>query len=165
MTLLISDLMALKQIDLICDVHCVTGWTLLDSRWRGISMKTLINLVKVKETAGFVIFEAPGVYASSIPLAEALKDNVILAHGFYDRKLPQAHGAPLRALIPDRFFTKVLNGSKASNSPPLMSRDIMKVRDTATALIHGRKNGSISHFFGNLKINGMPTKPMAALIK
>jgi DMSO/TMAO reductase YedYZ molybdopterin-dependent catalytic subunit len=106
MTLMISELMDLKQIDLICDVHCVTGWTLLDSRWRGISMKTIINLVKAKETAGFVILKAAGVYTSSIPLAEALKDNVMLAHGFNDRKLPQAHGAPLRALIPDRYFYK-----------------------------------------------------------
>ena len=106
MTLMISDLMEFKQIDLICDVHCVTGWTLLNSRWRGISMKTIINLVKVKETAGFVVFEAPGDYTSSIPLAEALKDNVILAHGLYDQKLPEAHGAPLRALVPDRYFYK-----------------------------------------------------------
>ena len=106
MTLMISDLMELKQIELVCDVHCVTGWTLLDSRWRGISMETMINLVKVKETAGFVIFKAPGVYTSSIPLAEALKDNVMLAHGFNGKKLPQAHGAPLRALVPDRYFYK-----------------------------------------------------------
>jgi len=116
-TLMISDLMELKQIDLICDVHCVTGWTLLDSRWRGISMKTIMNLVKVKETAGFVVFEAPGDYTSSIPLAEALKDNVILAHGFNDQKLPRAHGAPLRALVPDRYFyksVKWLKGIKIS---------------------------------------------------
>ena len=106
MTFIISELMDLNQIDLICDVHCVTGWTLLDSRWRGISMKTIMSLAKVKETAAFVILEASGVYTSSIPRTEALKDNVILAHGFNDRKLPQAHGAPLRALIPDRYFYK-----------------------------------------------------------
>jgi DMSO/TMAO reductase YedYZ molybdopterin-dependent catalytic subunit len=106
MTLNMSQLMALNQIDLTCDVHCVTGWTLLDSRWRGISMKTIIDLVKVKETAGFIIFEAPGVYTSSIPLADSLKDNVILAHGFNDQRLPRAHGAPLRALVPDRYFYK-----------------------------------------------------------
>ena len=106
MTLMFSDLMALKQIDLICDVHCVTGWTLLDSRWRGVTMKTIINKAKVKEAAGFVIFEAPTGYTSSIPLAEAFKDNVILAHGFNDQKLPQVHGAPLRAVVPDRYFYK-----------------------------------------------------------
>ena len=106
MTLMMSDLMAFQQVDLTCDVHCVTGWTLLDSRWRGISMKTILNHVKAKKTAGFIIFEAPGVYTSSIPIDEALKDNVILAHGFNDRSLPQAHGAPLRALVPDRYFYK-----------------------------------------------------------
>ncbi|MGD9361060.1 MAG: molybdopterin-dependent oxidoreductase, partial [Desulfobacterales bacterium] len=118
MTLNISDLTALEQIDLTCDVHCVTGWTLLDSRWRGILMKTILDLVKVKNTAGFIIFEASGDYTSSIPLADSLKDNVILAHGFYDQKLPQAHGAPLRALVPDRYFyksVKWLKGIKLSD--------------------------------------------------
>jgi len=31
---------------------------------------------------------------------------VILAHTFSGSKLPQAHGAPLRALVPDRYFYK-----------------------------------------------------------
>lgn len=106
LTLKMSDLMGLKQITQTCDVHCVTGWTLLDSRWNGVTMKTITDMVKVKHDAGFVIFEAPGGYTSSIPLSEAVKDNVLLAHGFFDRNLPQAHGAPLRALIPDRYFYK-----------------------------------------------------------
>ena len=106
LTLKMSDLMGLKQITQTCDVHCVTGWTLLDSRWNGVTMKTIMDMVKVKHDAGFVIFEAPGGYTSSIPLSEAVKDNVLLAHGFFHRNLPQAHGAPLRVLIPDRYFYK-----------------------------------------------------------
>lgn len=106
LTLNFSDLMELKQITQICDVHCVTRWTLLDSRWQGISMKTIMELVRVKKGAGFVIFEASGGYTSSISLDEANKDNVLLAHGFLDQPLPQAHGAPLRALVPDLYFYK-----------------------------------------------------------
>ncbi len=105
-TLKFQDLMNLKQIDLTCDVHCVTGWTLLDSRWRGIQIQTIMDLVKVKKNAGFVVFEAPGDYSSSIPLSEARKDNVILAHSFLDQNLPLEHGAPLRGLVPDRYFYK-----------------------------------------------------------
>ncbi len=105
-TLKFQDLMNLKQIDLTCDVHCVTGWTLLDSRWRGIQIQTIMDLVKVKKSAGFVVFEAPGDYSSSIPLSEARKDNVILAHSFLDQNLPLEHGAPLRGLVPDRYFYK-----------------------------------------------------------
>ena len=29
-----ADLLNMEQVDVVCDVHCVTGWTLLDSRWR-----------------------------------------------------------------------------------------------------------------------------------
>jgi DMSO/TMAO reductase YedYZ molybdopterin-dependent catalytic subunit len=101
-----QDLMNLKQMDLTCDVHCVTGWTLLDSRWRGIHLQTIMDLVKVKKSAGFVAFEAPGDYSSSIPLGAARLDNVILAHSFSDRNLPLEHGAPLRGLVPNRYFYK-----------------------------------------------------------
>jgi DMSO/TMAO reductase YedYZ molybdopterin-dependent catalytic subunit len=101
-----QDLMNLKQVDLTCDVHCVTGWTLLDSRWRGIHMQTIMELVKVNKNAGFIVFEAPGDYSSSIPLSAARKDNVLLAHSFSDQNLHQEHGAPLRGLVPDRYFYK-----------------------------------------------------------
>jgi len=101
-----QELLGLKQIDLICDVHCVTGWTLLDSRWRGVRLQTIMDLVMVKKNAGFAVFEAPGDYSSSIPLTEARKDNVILAHTFFDQKLARAHGAPVRGLVPDRYFYK-----------------------------------------------------------
>ncbi len=102
----IQDLLRLKQIDLTCDVHCVTGWTLLDSHWRGIQMQSIIELARVKQSAAFVIFEAPGDYSSSIPLEEARKGDVILAHSFMDESLPLEHGAPLRGLVPDRYFYK-----------------------------------------------------------
>ena len=102
----VQDLLELEPIDLTCDVHCVTGWTLLDSHWRGVSLKTITNLVKVRDTSRFVIFEAPGGYTSSIPLGEAQKNNVILAHSFLGSRLPQAHGYPIRGLVPDRYFYK-----------------------------------------------------------
>ena len=113
LTLTYADLMDIKQIDLTCDVHCVTGWTLLDSLWRGIQMTTIMDLVKVKDSARFVIFEAAGDYTSNIPLSEARKDNVILAHGYSGSDLPQVHGAPLRGLVPDRYFYKSVKWIKA----------------------------------------------------
>ena len=105
-TLSLQDFMALQQVDLTCDVHCVTGWTLLDSRWRGVRMQTILDLVQVKDKAGFVLFDGPGNYASNIPITEARKENVILAHSFMDNNLPAAHGAPVRGLVPDRYFYK-----------------------------------------------------------
>ena len=113
LNLKLADLMDLRQIDLTCDVHCVTGWTLLDSRWRGIPLTVVMDLAKVKDSARFVIFEAVGDYSSNIPLSEARKDNVILAHGYSGGDLPRIHGAPLRGLVPDRYFYKSVKWLKA----------------------------------------------------
>jgi DMSO/TMAO reductase YedYZ molybdopterin-dependent catalytic subunit len=65
-----------------------------------------MDLVKPKKNAHFVIFEAAAGYTSNIPIVEARKDNVILAHSFFGKSLPTPHGAPLRALVPDRYFYK-----------------------------------------------------------
>jgi DMSO/TMAO reductase YedYZ molybdopterin-dependent catalytic subunit len=105
-TLTFQELLELSQADLTCDVHCVTGWTLLDSKWRGVRLTTIMDLVNTRESAGFVIFEAAAGYTSNIPIGEARKENVILAHTFFGKELPRAHGAPVRALVPDRYFYK-----------------------------------------------------------
>ena len=106
MEVTIDQLRALKRVELFCDVHCVTGWTLLDARWGGIRLSTLMALADVKQSAGFVIFESPEGYSSNIPVKEADKDNVILADTFQGVPLPMAHGAPFRALVPDLYFWK-----------------------------------------------------------
>lgn len=106
LTLDFQDLLRLSQAQITCDVHCVTGWTLLDSRWSGVRLKTILDLVGLRPGARFVMFEAAAGYTSNIPLSEAVKENVILAHSFAGAPLPQAHGAPVRALVPDRYFYK-----------------------------------------------------------
>jgi DMSO/TMAO reductase YedYZ molybdopterin-dependent catalytic subunit len=106
LSLSFKDLKKLTRVNLTCDVHCVTGWTLLDSKWRGIRVTAIMDLVKVKKSARFVIFEAHAGYTSNIPISEAGKQNVILAYRFFGKKLPRAHGEPVRALVPDRYFYK-----------------------------------------------------------
>jgi DMSO/TMAO reductase YedYZ molybdopterin-dependent catalytic subunit len=101
-----DDLLRLSQAQITCDVHCVTGWTFLDSHWGGVRLKTILDLVGPRPGARFVIFEAAAGYTSNIPLSEAVKENVILARSFAGAPLPQAHGAPIRALVPDRYFYK-----------------------------------------------------------
>jgi DMSO/TMAO reductase YedYZ molybdopterin-dependent catalytic subunit len=122
------ELLALEQIQIACDVHCVTGWTLLDSRWAGVRLSTLMRLAKPTKAANFVIFEAAAGYTANIPIAEARKENVILAHDFFGQKLPKEHGGPVRALVPDRYFyksAKWLEGIKftASDEPGYWERN------------------------------------------
>jgi len=101
-----DDLAKMDRVTVTCDVHCVTGWTLLDSKWSGIGLKTIMDFVGIKDQARYVIFYAPENYSANIPMDEARKDNVILADTFSNRPLPLDHGSPLRALVADLYFWK-----------------------------------------------------------
>ena len=101
-----QELLNLEQVQITCDIHCVTGWTLLDSQWIGVRLKTILDSVSPRKGADFIIFEAAAGYTSNVPIGDTQKENVILAHTFSGEKLPQAYGAPVRALIPDRYFYK-----------------------------------------------------------
>ena len=101
-----QELLDLEQVDITCDVHCVTGWSLLDSRWSGVRLATIMDRAKPRSKGGFIIFEAAAGFTSNVPISDVQNENVILAHSFFDEKLPRENGAPVRAIIPDRYFYK-----------------------------------------------------------
>jgi len=115
-----QELLSLDQVDITCDIHCVTGWTLLDCQWRGVRLATIMDSVRPRSSGGFVIFEAAGGYASNVPISETRKENVILAHSFFGEKLLREHGAPVRVVIPDRYLYK---SAKWLEAVKITSRD------------------------------------------
>lgn len=101
-----AELLALPQRELAVDVHCVTGWSVLGALVKGVRVKELADKAKLKKSARFVIFEGAHGYTSNVPLREALAPNVLVAHRLDGRALPRAHGAPVRAVVPDLYFWK-----------------------------------------------------------
>ncbi len=106
MTLSFAELLKLPQSEQALDVHCVTGWSLLGAKWKGVKLKDIADKVGMKSSARHVIFEAAHGYTANIPRHDALKDNVMVAHQFDGRSLARAHGAPVRSLVPDLYFWK-----------------------------------------------------------
>ncbi len=105
-TLTFADLMKLPQHSIEADVHCVTGWSVLGARWKGVSLVDIAERFGVKPQARHVIFGAAHGYTANVPRRDALKQNVLLVYEYDGRPLAQAHGAPLRALVPDLYFWK-----------------------------------------------------------
>jgi DMSO/TMAO reductase YedYZ molybdopterin-dependent catalytic subunit len=101
-----ARLVALPATELTCDVHCVTGWSMLDGRWTGVQISHLAKLVKVKDTARYVIFEAANGYTANVRLAEAIAPSCLLAYKHGGAPLARPHGPPVRALVPDLYFWK-----------------------------------------------------------
>lgn len=105
-TLSFAEFLQFEQVDVTCDIHCVTGWTLLDSAWRGVRLATLVEHARPAISDGFLILEAANGYTTNIPLAELAKPDVILAYTLYNKPLPAENGAPVRAVVPDKYFYK-----------------------------------------------------------
>ncbi len=105
-SLTFAELLKLPQTTLSVDVHCVTAWSVLGAKFTGVRLRDLAKRAKLKPTARHVIFEAAHGYTSNVPVREALAPNVLIAHRLEDRPLPRAHGAPVRAVVPDLYFWK-----------------------------------------------------------
>lgn len=101
-----AELLRMPQVEQTCDVHCVTKWSVLDSKWTGVRVADLAARARPKATARHVIFEAAAGYSANVLLREALAPNVLIAHRYEGRPLARPHGAPVRALVPDLYFWK-----------------------------------------------------------
>jgi DMSO/TMAO reductase YedYZ molybdopterin-dependent catalytic subunit len=106
LTLTYADLLAMPQTALAVDVHCVTGWSVMDAKVKGVLLSALAERAKVKPSARHVIFEAAHGYTSNVPLREALGPQVMVARELNGVPLPRTHGGPLRALVPHLYFWK-----------------------------------------------------------
>lgn len=108
-----SDFMALEQVEDVSDFHCVTTWSRLNNRWRGVRFRTLAELAVPKEKARFIIAtgydKAPGSdepYTTNLPLARAMEDDVLLVHEWEGKPLPREHGGPCRMITPKLYAWK-----------------------------------------------------------
>ncbi|HEX3774174.1 MAG TPA: molybdopterin-dependent oxidoreductase [Polyangiaceae bacterium] len=101
-----AELLALPQVELALDVHCVTTWSVLGATFKGVRVADLAQRAKPKPSARHVIFEAAHDYTSNVALRDALKPNVLVAHQLDGAPLARAHGAPVRAVVPDFYFWK-----------------------------------------------------------
>ncbi len=94
------------RIEQTCDVHCVTRWSLLGGIWQGVRVGELAQRAKITKRARYVIFQSEAGYTANIDIDEALKPNVLVAWDINGAPLGGDHGAPLRSLVPDRYFWK-----------------------------------------------------------
>jgi DMSO/TMAO reductase YedYZ molybdopterin-dependent catalytic subunit len=101
-----KELLALPAVELAVDVHCVTGWSMLGARFKGVRLADLAKTAGVKDSARHAIFHAAAGYTANVLRHEALAQNVLLAYEHNGQPLARGHGAPLRMVVPDLYFWK-----------------------------------------------------------
>ena len=101
-----EEFLKLPSQDLTVDIHCVTKWTKLDTKWRGVLVDTLLQSAQVDPSGRYVMAFGDGGYTTNIPLAEMVNSQAFVAYQFGDKPLAPEHGGPARLVVPHLYFWK-----------------------------------------------------------
>lgn len=100
-TLSLADVRALPYHEQITQHFCIQGWSGV-AKWGGVSMQEILDLVKPKPEAKWVVFYsiAPGpeggLYYDAQPIEQMSYALTMLAYDMNDEPVSFGHGAPLR---------------------------------------------------------------------
>lgn len=101
-----SDFMALPQQEFTADFHCVTRWSKLDVKWRGVKVIDFMQQVEVDSKAVHIMEHCYGGYNTNIAMEDFLREENFFAHTVFEEPLPVDHGGPIRLVVPHLYAWK-----------------------------------------------------------
>ena len=101
-----EEFLRLPRVTVRSDIHCVTRWSKLDNDWEGVSARYIVEEVKPRPEAKFVLQHADPDYTTNTALADLLDDDVVLAVRHNGKDLEPDHGGPMRLVLPKLYFWK-----------------------------------------------------------
>jgi DMSO/TMAO reductase YedYZ molybdopterin-dependent catalytic subunit len=102
-----AEFAALPQTERTFDIHCVTKWTKLDTRWRGVTFDDIMKGAGlVSAPHPYVMAHCDGGYTTNLPVADLVDGKAMIATHFDALPLSATHGGPGRMLVPHLYFWK-----------------------------------------------------------
>jgi DMSO/TMAO reductase YedYZ molybdopterin-dependent catalytic subunit len=99
-----EEFLALPREAITVDIHCVTKWSKLGTRWEGVSVDTL--LADVSTEAGYILAFCDGGYTTNLPLEDVTGGRAWVVDTYDGQPLAPEHGGPVRLLVPHLYFWK-----------------------------------------------------------
>jgi DMSO/TMAO reductase YedYZ molybdopterin-dependent catalytic subunit len=99
-----DEFQALPREDITADIHCVTKWSKLGTKWTGVSVDVLLS--DIDTNAGFALAFAEADYTTNFPIADVRDGKAWVAFQFDGAALEPEHGGPARFLVPHLYFWK-----------------------------------------------------------
>lgn len=105
-TLDFEEFMALPQVEVFSDIHCVTRWSRLDNLWKGVSTSVMQDLVDILSEAHYVMVHAAGGFTTNLAVSDFFAEDVLFAVNHNGNPLSPEHGYPVRLVVPRLYFWK-----------------------------------------------------------
>jgi DMSO/TMAO reductase YedYZ molybdopterin-dependent catalytic subunit len=95
-----EDILSFPSLTEVVHLKCVMVGLEGTGKWKGVSLKYILEEAYVKEGAAYVQFTGADGYTALIALEEAMRDSTILAYEMNDVTLLKEHGFPARLVLP-----------------------------------------------------------------
>ena len=96
----------LPRVKSVSDFHCVTRWSRFDNDWEGVAFREVLERLKLKAGARYVLVHAEQGFTANVPLADLDREEVLLATHHDGQPLSPDHGYPLRLIVPHLYAWK-----------------------------------------------------------
>jgi DMSO/TMAO reductase YedYZ molybdopterin-dependent catalytic subunit len=97
---------ALRQTDVIRDIHCVTAWSKFNTRWGGVLVDDLLEAAGLEPPTKYALAHSFDGYSTNVPVADLIHGKAMVALRYDGRPLEPDHGGPARLLVPHLYFWK-----------------------------------------------------------
>ena len=100
------------------DIHCVTSWSKLDTRWEGVMVDEILADAGIEPPTDFMLAHTFDGYSTNVPVADLVGGKSMVALKFDGQPLETDHGGPARLLVPHLYFwksAKWVNGLQFTN--------------------------------------------------
>jgi len=101
-----ADLHELPESEFAGDIHCVTSWSKLDTRFSGVSVDLLLDAAGPLPEATHVLATSTTGYTTNLPLEHVRGGQAWVVWTHEGKLLHPEHGGPLRLLVPHLYFWK-----------------------------------------------------------
>lgn len=135
-----DDLMRLPREQITADIHCVTKWSKLGTRWEGVSLDTLFE--SVPAVADHALVHTYDAYTTNVPLGDLLGAKAWLAYRYEGAELDPGTAGPPGCSCRTCTCGSRRSGSEASTCSTTTSRGSGRCGATTTTAIRGGSSGT-----------------------
>ena len=96
----------LPRSTMTSDFHCVTRWSRFDNHWKGVRVVDVLDMLRIKPEAKFVLVHAEQGYTANVPLEDMMRENALLATHHDGEPVTADHGYPVRLVVPHLYGWK-----------------------------------------------------------
>lgn len=115
-----EEFTALPRTSITTDIHCVTTWSKLDTRWSGVLVDDILAAAGVTPPTRHVLAHTVDGYSANVPVDDLTAGKAMVALEYDGQPLAADHGGPARLLVPHLYFWK---SAKWVNGLQFIERD------------------------------------------